>query len=117
MDRQQEKEVRIPVDQIIPSHFLEQRIRTASEPNSPAASESPSESGSSHSPVPFLQENELTKVIDAAEQMVKTLPPYVFEPQVPSKRKFSGDFEVRSQMGQNSVILLYESQNTMFFLS
>ncbi|XP_021951554.1 NGFI-A-binding protein homolog isoform X2 [Folsomia candida] len=101
MDRQQEKEVRIPVDQIIPSHFLEQRIRTASEPNSPAASESPSESGSSHSPVPFLQENELTKVIDAAEQMVKTLPPYVFEPQVPSKRKFSGDFEKVMRLSPN----------------
>jgi hypothetical protein len=86
--------IRIPVDQIIPSHFLEQRIRTGSEPNSPAASESLSESGSSLSPVPFLQEAEIIKLADAAAQIVKSLPPYVFEPQLPPKKKVYGDFEV-----------------------
>lgn len=86
--------IRIPADQIIPSHFLEQRIRTSSEPNSPAASETHSESGGSLSPIPFLQESEIHKLSDMAMITVKTLPPYVFEPLVPPKRKFSGDFEV-----------------------
>ena len=48
---------RISPDQIIPSHFLEQRIRTRSETSSPASSnESPQlDSHTSLSPVPFLQ--------------------------------------------------------------
>lgn len=87
------------MDQIIPPHFLEQRIRTVSEPNSPATPDPNSDTGSSHSPVPFLQENEILKIAEAAAQIVKTLPPYVFEPQAPSKRKFSGDFEVSWKKG------------------
>jgi len=85
---------RIQADQIIPSHFLEQRIRTASEPNSPA-----SDNGSSSlSPIPSLlpQDNEiLVKLSDSAIQIVKSLPPYVFEPQLPPKKKLYGDFEVQ----------------------
>lgn len=109
------QELRIPVDQLIPAHFLEQRIRTGSAPNSPSPvnSEEPlggnhngntninSNGGGSDQQSSYLQENEVEKVQESAVQIAKTLPPYVFNPQVPSKRKFSGDFEVTFKSIQN----------------
>ena len=94
--------LRIPADQLIPSHFLETRLRTRSEPNSPASADSPQpttptqnlDSRSSISPVPFLQDHEIEKITESAVRVLQSLPDYMGEPRITAKRKSSADFEV-----------------------
>jgi len=87
---------RFTPDSIIPTHFLEQRIRTLSEPSSPSsAPESPHpDSRSSLSPIPGLQDHEILKLAEATLNLARSLPPSIAEPRF-TKKKCCADYEVR----------------------
>lgn len=92
-------DIKIPMDQLIPSHFLETRIRTSSELSSPVSSlaGSPHPDGrNSVSPIPHsLQEHEVQKLADAAIHLIRSLDKSVAEPKFTAKRKTSADYEVK----------------------
>lgn len=91
-------DIKIPVDQLIPSHFLETRMRTRSDLSSPVSSlaSSPHPEGrNSVSPVPLaLQDHEIQKLADTAIHLIRSLPSSVTEPKFSSKKKTSADYEV-----------------------
>ena len=85
------------LDQIIPSHFLEQRIRTRSEASSPASSTESHhqlDSRTSISPIPFLQEHEIQRLSEAAVTVISGLPASMMEPRLSAKKKTCAEFEV-----------------------
>lgn len=92
-------DIKIPVDQLIPSHFLETQMRTRSDLSSPASSlaSSPHPEGrNSVSPVPLaLQDHEIQKLADTAIHIIRSLPSSVTEPKFSSKKKTSADYEVK----------------------
>ena len=88
------------LDQIIPSHFLEQRIRTRSEASSPASSTESHhqlDSRTSISPIPFLQEHEVQRLSEAAVTVISGLPASMMEPRLSAKKKMCAEFEVSWQ--------------------
>lgn len=91
-------DIKIPVDQLIPSHFLETRIRTRSDASSPGSSIAGSphpECRNSDSPAPSsLQDHEVQKLAETAIHLIRSLPPSVAQPKFSSKKKTSGDYEV-----------------------
>ncbi|CAG7815167.1 unnamed protein product [Allacma fusca] len=93
----------ISSDQIIPSHFLEQRIRTRSEASSPASSNESHQldSRTSLSPIPFLQDHEIQRLSETAVHVIAGLPSSMMEPRLSAKKKMCAEYEAVMRLPEN----------------